>query len=941
MVTTRILGRTSISGRAGTGIIIRRELNVIQRRIKDAVGRRRLSDARSYLASIRGKGSSRQVNQAIEILLSRLVNNPRIRQSSVRQQFLRGVDTTIDVFQKQASKKISAAKRNVQRAAAVNLKSGIKSGSRVTTRTVNGAVYRIGSDGTFERISLTAKRKAQQLRIKKGTATAKDLFAGLNVNKAADRITLLNRAVRAYEGQARIRSSARIMKEGGKNAGTLPSSDIRKIASFLGVSQASVKRQASKLTVADANKLSKSAKKIEKRGAQLTKQENVILSFLKTNIDKEKGKTIKKMSSLPSSVKSLTTPTTNASAKLSKKLAELSVGVGYTPSRVAQAIDKSLFANQAGATALIRGDFRNHVARQLKENNRLSPVVQKSLRQAFKDPSTYLFALIGARTSPKINVKNRPLVINRPVSGSPTALVLKNRVIVDKKTNKLYYVDNQGLVGRLTVKNNRPKITFPKTREFNFKTLGFTSKSQYNKWVKLNEASKKATGKKAQTIEKQIANLENKILNAKNRRALQAEKSRLRNLKKARKARIAGKPPKLTISKAAQKRAALAKSKLKKATVTRKQVLKAGFKNLTEFNKAKRLGFTTKKQVNAFQKLAERAAKGDKKADKRVLAQFVKVSRTKAAARRKAATLRSETLRLKSQILKARKGRRSTQKGTNQLIQKVKVLLRGNKKAQGRILTLDQALFKIRAIKSRATRVSPKLRLRSARNLNLPKYRFTLKRSVVVLLSNKTKAQYKQLQVIPEVITPAFETQFRNLIRDIIKDIIANVPKQGSRNRIFNSYRLVQKVAAKPAKRTRKPVRAVKKVGKKAGVKLKIKLPFRTDVKNPKGFNAWVKTRTGWKKANPKPLTKANASKVARYVVDNSLAATFYVAGTTAKAVKRKITIDGLKRYFRPSKSKRVPKGSKVEKRKHRLNTRSEKRKIRVASLIAKLKKKL
>jgi hypothetical protein len=109
-----------------------------------------------------------------------------------------------------------------------------------------------------------------------------------------------------------------------------------------------------------------------------------------------------------------------------------------------------------------------------------------------------------------------------------------------------------------------------------------------------------------------------------------------------------------------------------------------------------------------------------------------------------------------------------------------------------------------------------------------------------------------------------------------------------------------------PTRRSGRLVPPVKEPPVKIRPKLKKRLPFDTDVKNPRGFNAWIKTPFGWRRANPKPLARAEANKLGRYVSDNSLSASFVVVGTRNKAVKTKVPFDAPVKRFRLTRDKRM-----------------------------------
>lgn len=110
-------------------------------------------------------------------------------------------------------------------------------------------------------------------------------------------------------------------------------------------------------------------------------------------------------------------------------------------------------------------------------------------------------------------------------------------------------------------------------------------------------------------------------------------------------------------------------------------------------------------------------------------------------------------------------------------------------------------------------------------------------------------------------------------------------------------------------------------------------------IKNP-GFNAFYKRRGKFLKINKKPLIKKHAESLGSFVTDHSLAASFKIkkAGKPAQ----KSTLNFPKTHFRTNQRK-FRKGKTVsglvERRKFRLDTLRERRKIQAARLIASIRK--
>lgn len=132
---------------------------------------------------------------------------------------------------------------------------------------------------------------------------------------------------------------------------------------------------------------------------------------------------------------------------------------------------------------------------------------------------------------------------------------------------------------------------------------------------------------------------------------------------------------------------------------------------------------------------------------------------------------------------------------------------------------------------------------------------------------------------------------------------------------------------------------------KAAGKKKLLVKPFQP---KGKGYNVVVKSKGRFMRVNIKPITKNKARDLGAFVSDQSLGATFKIIKTRRQAKVPKITIPrdyfGItrKKFRSPiKKGKKVPvKNLFIEKRKNRLDTIREVKKIQAAKLIANLRRK-
>lgn len=124
---------------------------------------------------------------------------------------------------------------------------------------------------------------------------------------------------------------------------------------------------------------------------------------------------------------------------------------------------------------------------------------------------------------------------------------------------------------------------------------------------------------------------------------------------------------------------------------------------------------------------------------------------------------------------------------------------------------------------------------------------------------------------------------------------------------------------------------------------LKIGLPkLPKSVKNPSSYDVYVRRSGKYYKANGVSLTKAGANKFGKFIVNNSVRASYFVVGTGLKARKTpKYITSTPNKYFRVTKTKsKLKSGSIVEKRKYRINTKGEKSGLSVSQLLSRARRK-
>ncbi len=213
------------------------------------------------------------------------------------------------------------------------------------------------------------------------------------------------------------------------------------------------------------------------------------------------------------------------------------------------------------------------------------------------------------------------------------------------------------------------------------------------------------------------------------------------------------------------------------------------------------------------------------------------------------------------------------------------------------------------------------------------------------LLSLRTKINQlertrQELRQIPKTQ----QTQFTSLR-------LANIQKTAQilRLRLTQIQKLVQLKKLKPITPIKPPktlpIIIIPPLSKGAKRLKKSTSPFQP---KGKGYNVFVKSKGKFMRVNVRAITKNKARDLGAFVIDQSLGATFKIRRTNMKAKKPKIILPrdyfGLtKNKYRPPIKKGKVKPIKnifIEKRKNRLDTLREVKKIQAAKFISQLRKK-
>ncbi len=292
-------------------------------------------------------------------------------------------------------------------------------------------------------------------------------------------------------------------------------------------------------------------------------------------------------------------------------------------------------------------------------------------------------------------------------------------------------------------------------------------------------------------------------------------------------------------------------------------------------------------------------------------------------------------------VLERKLGLQSIQKQVAAASLVQKRITRTRVKAPRQILkeaSLTTPSLKLREIK--ALRLFPKERARvvtKTRDRQIPKERLLSKQVPRLTTKQVTKLLGKSIiKQTPRVVT---RTTIKQIPRLQVKSITKQIPK------------LLTKLTLKTPTRT--PVRAPPTTPFRTPPfrPLLFKLPkvrARLVKKKKTGYVALYKRKGKFRQINKNPVKKMAALDLGADVVDHSLANTFKIRKTGKEATTSRLKINrgyfGENRFkfrdFKIIKKKKIPLINKfIEKRKARLDTRTEKRKLSAAAYIARLRK--
>lgn len=840
-------------------------------------------------------------------------------------------------------------------------------GNRKGVRTVvqNGNILSVRNDGSFERVGLTREAQARRDRIRTGQATASDLFAGVDRTTAKGQQIIAQRLQPFMTKQAREQEALRQERQARGRAmlsRDSPRLEVKKqdfaksnnVASFqpritatstiTGV-KAKPKTEISKLTPKQVNKLAKSAEKSLKRGEALDELEfsalNLVKSKTKSNADIVKAS--------PNWAKPFMNFQNKAGDYIRTKVAEVGVSALFLPSRFAQVADKAVLGNRIGVTSTLKGDFRRFVTALTKENVRVQPSVQESLKYAFKDPTTYVFALLSARSSVK-GKKPIGYMEKEPIPNTKVAKALKNEAIVTKTDLKdrlkVIEFDNAGNIIKVEIFNPKKK----KEKQIRVKTK--TSKKV--KYLEYNDRGQLVKSGFVTDLNPPPKSIVKPKFT--DRVKVYEYNANGKLIKTGFAERITGKKDKFVRTKKKQTFSRPVSRKIKVLYYDLNgKLIKSTFGKTITGKKDKLLPNTEKVKIQQSKNTPrEKIVEIDEKG--RILRSYFadvdklvkpQITKPKVDNRIKVIEFDEKGNLIKSFFgKKARKDNFTVKpnglvelKSTNLL-----PLFKGNKKGQ--------AQFSI-------TRLEKPISITKTLLFKNKKAKFKINYNARVLkalsLSLPAISKARRISLIPQNVSLSELQKLASEIKNLNKIIEISLNRLKKLERTKEGERIISKSLSRSAtkfktstkqrtiskSRTKKKVKPKEKLPLPKLPKFKQDTPFNTDIKNPKGFDAWIKTKNGWRKANPQPLQRQEAQKLGRYIADNTLSASFTVVGTRNKAIKKAVPFDAPKQMFRLSKDKRKPKGTRVEKRTYRINTAGEKRGLRASALIAKVRKRL
>lgn len=832
----------------------------------------------------------------------------------------------------------------------------------------NGVIYEYDPvRRSYIQTSITPAEMARRARIRSGTATGRDF-----VKRDADANTQF-RTIVSRLGETQTYDSFRTGKDfSGREITNSQKYKVNEIAKIFDKLTGQSKKKAEEIL-----KRSEDVPKtfLEKRSINIAKRQKTSEKFIYDLNTALKGKSNKFAESVTRKTKQPQWVTNNPVSNYIRGLTvDLVTSFPDLALRTVNAMDKLLFLAQSLPSNLRQDGIRaygTYLNGLFNKKQGKSTII--SVKQALKDPAVYVFALLGARKGVKVVESTKKVPTVRSSVQPNTMYVIKDgRVYITDAAGRLTKITNNvalnvakvrtalGTIRKVTpelrlerrinrfmdnqaLQLQKIRAKAAQTKKITTKTAkeqGFASVKEFQKWKDLSAKTDVKSARALSVLEKKV---QTRLLKSQISKAKALQKSKLSNLKKAQSARKGKLRPSKTKIQAKSIRELRKKpilERTKKATQTKANLRKKGFNSLKEQRLAERFGLKTGAKLKEFRTMLRRAALGDKKANAfvdKVLSRAKKTNVKKTRVVRKGENQVKLALRAKELVGELPKPPKI----------KTKLVLRSlfkDKKGSG-YFTVEKYIYerKVKVPKSELSKLKKGAKYKTVR---LTRLKVSLAPRISAVLAATTRLRIgtllKPFQNLKLSLTPAEAFVLKSRLSNVI-DVIQNIKlRQATKRKL--GLRMEQKLVLEQAisKIPKKRVVKKTKTPKKAVVP-RPKLPERKKSNTGTAYDVYVKSGTRYVKANVYKLTQGKASALGRYITGNTLSASFYVRKTTGRPTKAKVSIPNVaKSQFRTVKGKsKLQKTSSVEKRKYRLNTRGEKKKITAARLIAKRKKKL
>lgn len=911
MATRSVIANRSFSGRAGSGIQINREAQSIRRQVQNAIAKRDWGVARRYLSSIRNKSQWSQVNGLVENLLS-IQGQPRWSKKDSRRNFSKTVFGRIDNVALFGRQKQRVAKSNVARAAAANTARGLNK-SRVSQITKNGVIYKINKSGGFERIGFTKAEQARRDRISKGTATAKDLFAGQNQRTLQGQINIFNRTIASARGadkQRRIESQFKIMQKAGLPRAKVFDKKTKTEPKAMLVPATKIEKAQMKIGLLE--KARKDA--IRKNGTftSLYGTLGVPLGFLK-GISNTAFSILKPKQTL-ADLKQFARTFFKAPVKTT-----VSVARGASQQFIT---DPAVFIGEYYAY----GKATN-TAISVTRRSAFGRAFQKELflLQQPKELRTPMRKIINAaeaqrklNPTPAANIKKISFYDVKELN--PTeARALASAL---RKTDSIVF----GSKASRVLSKGRTKI--PKDVD-----LATKDPSKFNKEF-LDSLPK--TQRRLYTIKKEkILRGKTPILDVKPIARLIPERSILTRTGYL---PVSGYVQRITTKKGSVL-PRLAKKPFQAAFEVKTAPLQkvAGIK-LTGFGEQ-----TLRKALGTLQVLVEKNSRRAK--DPSALLESLQIQLAALKKSKKLTLFKRRKIKQLSdaiKLLKSKQFQKLLEKKVPGLTKEFPLVGKLTKAKHNAFLKKlkaksGKAAIKKKVLKKAVKRVTKKKVAKKSSSL-VPKKRRASKVPSKVPSKLKSKVPSRTPSRVPSRLKSKVPSKLASRVPSKVPSkVTSKVPSRTpSKVPSKTPSRVPSKVPSRVPGSSTLPKRPVRPI--------KVAVPSNKppkDVKNPKGYDVYVRSAGKWKRLNKQAYTKAGAAKFGRWLANNSVARSFVRVGVARKAQKlpQYVAKTSSKLFRKPKSKSKLAKRTTIEKRKFAINTRGEKKGLKAAQLLKRVRK--